>query len=106
MLDFVTLAIAAQQSKVSITQPQGSSIHQQASLEMTESQGSLVHQQGSLAMTQPQGSFLHSKGYVKMFQPQGSYFNQQGSSARVQGSMDHLSRPLAQTYPGSNVFQV
>ncbi|MFS8017228.1 hypothetical protein Hanom_Chr15g01377941 [Helianthus anomalus] len=83
MLDFVTPTNAAQQSRVSNTQPQGSSTLQHGSLAMTLPQGSSIHQLGSVTMNQPQGSFHHLKGYMETFPVQGSYFNNQGSSSRV-----------------------
>ncbi|XP_035839912.1 uncharacterized protein LOC118487310 [Helianthus annuus] len=60
VLDFVTPTTTAQQSRVSITQPQGSSIQHQGSLAMTLPQGSSIHQHGSVAMT------LHQHGSVAM----------------------------------------
>ncbi|MFS7947482.1 hypothetical protein Hanom_Chr06g00548791 [Helianthus anomalus] len=88
-----------------MTFPQGSSIHQHESLAMILPQGSSIHQHGIVTTTQHQGSFIRSEGYMEVFPVQGSYFNNQGSSPRVQGFIDHTSRPPVQTYMGPNVFQ-
>ncbi|MFS8003379.1 hypothetical protein Hanom_Chr13g01213281 [Helianthus anomalus] len=85
-----------------MTLPQGSSIHQHGSLAMTLPQ---VSQHGTVRTNQHQGSFIRSEGYMEMFPDQGSHLKNQGSSSRIQGFIDHTSRPPVQTYPGPNVFQ-